>query len=99
MKRRIRKDDAEHERANLGAVYPRPFQGTFAGVLGVGLLVEYVVDTVDEKIERKCEPQQNRQRSPREEISAEPHPDRGRTYSVDPEHGPRDVKQTQDHNP
>src|SRR5215204_1185998 len=99
QERRIRKDDAEHEGADLEAVYPGPFQGALAGVFGICLLVEYVVDAVDEKIERECEPQQNRQRSPREEVPSEPHPDRGRTYGVDPEHGPRDVKQTQDHSP
>ena len=48
QERRIRKDDAEREGADLGAVYPGPFQGALAGVLGVGLLVEYVVDAVDQ---------------------------------------------------
>ncbi len=99
QERHVREYDAERDKAHLRAVYPGPFQGALAGVLGVCLLVEDVVDAVDQEVERQREPEQNRKRLPAPQIPGEPHPDRGRPQGVDPEHGPRDVKETQDHAP
>ena len=76
-----------------------PSSVALAGVLGVGLLVEDVVDAVDKEVERQREPQEDRNGLPAPQVTREPHPYRRWSDGVDPEHGPRDVEETQDHAP
>ena len=65
--------------------------GALAGVNVVGFLIEDVVDAVDQKVEWKGHPNQDRNDGGCEEVAREPHAHNGRTNRVHPEHRSGDL--------